>query len=263
MNIIGKVESLWRYPVKSMQGEVLPQAFLGFPGIFGDRLYAIRDAAAPKGFPYLTAREQQSLLSYKPRYRHAEEMIAPENLAEAEALAPGITPAYPSPDTTMVDVQTPDGTTFAINDPLLMTTVQHGLGPRHELTLCRSDRAMTDCRPISLLSLQTATQLGQELGTILDKRRFRANLYLDLGPFTAFAEEAFVGRQLRVGNKAIVAVLERDPRCKVITLDPDSGAADPEVMKLVARAHEGKVGVYAAVLVEGAVLPGDDVALMN
>ena len=59
MKIIGKVESLWRYPVKSMRGEELDAAFLGFAGIYGDRLFAFRSAASPKGFPYLTGREQQ------------------------------------------------------------------------------------------------------------------------------------------------------------------------------------------------------------
>jgi uncharacterized protein YcbX len=39
---------------------------------------------------------------------------------------------------------------------------------------------MTDCRPVSLFSLQTVRKLGEETGTTLDKRRFRANVYMDL-----------------------------------------------------------------------------------
>ena len=57
MKLVGKVESLWRYPVKSMRGEELQEAFVGFPGVYGDRLYAFRSSAAPKGFPFLTGRE--------------------------------------------------------------------------------------------------------------------------------------------------------------------------------------------------------------
>jgi len=49
MELIGTVESLWRYPVKSMRGEELQEAFVGFPGVFGDRLYAFRNSGAPKG----------------------------------------------------------------------------------------------------------------------------------------------------------------------------------------------------------------------
>jgi hypothetical protein len=69
MSIIGKVESLWHYPVKSMRDEEVETAFLGFAGIYGDRLFAFKSAASPKGFPYLTAREQQEMLRYRPRFR--------------------------------------------------------------------------------------------------------------------------------------------------------------------------------------------------
>src|SRR5436309_2485209 len=57
MATIGKVESLWRYPVKSMRGEGLSEAFVGFAGVYGDRLFAFRSAVRPNGFPYLTGRE--------------------------------------------------------------------------------------------------------------------------------------------------------------------------------------------------------------
>ena len=73
------------------------------------------------------------------------------------------------------------------------------MGEGHSLTLVRSDRAMTDCRPVSLFSIQTARQLGEEIGTPIDKRRFRANVYLDLGSAPGFAEDGFVGRTLRWG----------------------------------------------------------------
>ena len=66
---------------------------------------------------------------------------------------------------------------------------------------------MTDCRPVSLFSLQTVRQLAVETGTVPDKRRFRANVYLDLGSAPGFAEDRFVDRKLRLGVKAVVAVL--------------------------------------------------------
>lgn len=70
MSTVGRIESLWRYPVKSMRGEELQEAFMGFSGVYGDRLYAFHSSAAPKGFPYLTGREQEQLLLYRPAYRH-------------------------------------------------------------------------------------------------------------------------------------------------------------------------------------------------
>ena len=80
---------------------------------------------------------------------------------------------------------------------------------------------MTDCRPLSLFSVQTAKQLEEELGFPVDQR------------------------------------------CKMITLDPETGESNPEILRKVAQAHEGMAGVYAAVLVEGTVLRGDSVELLN
>jgi MOSC domain-containing protein len=261
MKHIGRVESVWRYPVKSMRGEELPEAFVGFGGVYGDRLFAFRSSAAPKGFPYLTGREQEEMLLYQPRYRYPEKMSKPPNLAEAEALAPGVTPIYPDHAQTMVDVETPKGELVAIDDPRLIDMLRERIRDAHELTLVRSDRSMTDCRPISLFSMQTVRKLSDEVGTDLDKRRFRANVYLDLESQSAFAEDEFVGRTLRIGTKTVISVIDRDPRCKMITLDPNTGQANPEIIRRVARGHEGKAGVYAAVLVEGTIRPGDEITM--
>jgi len=263
MELIGTVESLWRYPVKSMRGEELQSAFVGFPGVYGDRIYAFRDSAAPKGFPYLTARELESMLLYQPRYRNPERMAQPTNLAEAEAIAPGLTPVYPDSAGIALDIETPSGDRLAIGDPRLIERLCAGIRKAHELTLLRSDRAMTDCRPVSLFSIQTVQQLAEEVGTSLDKRRFRANIYLDLKSGKGFDEDKLVGRRLRIGAKTTIAVTDRDTRCKMITLDPDTGRQNADVMKELARAHETKAGVYGVVLVEGTIQPGDEISLMD
>src|SRR5688572_13085263 len=97
----------------------------------------------------------------------------------------------------------------------------------------------------------------------LDKRRFRANLYMDLGSAAGFAEDRFVGRTLRLGAKAVVAILERDPRCKMITIDPETARPSPDLLRKVTREHDGMAGLYGAVLVEGTVRPGDAVELLS
>src|ERR1700741_2495564 len=97
MNVVGRVESLWRYPVKSMRGEELRESFAGFAGLYGDRVYAFRSSAAPKGFPYLTGREQGLMLRCRAAFRHPDRMQRPPNLADAEKLAPGVTPLYADP----------------------------------------------------------------------------------------------------------------------------------------------------------------------
>ena len=261
MSVIGKVDSLWRYPVKSMRGEELDEAFAGFSGIYGDRLFAFRSSASPKGFPYFTAREQTKLLQYRPHFRHPDKAARPINLTEAESM--GANPVAADPSELMIDVETPDGRTLAVDDPALMTMVRAEIDEKHQLTLMRSERALTDCRPVSIFSLQSAQQLAEETGIPLDKRRFRANVYVDLVSDEGFAENELVGRSLRIGPKAIVTILERDPRCVMITLDPDTGEKTPAILKKVAQAHEGMAGVYGAVMVEGIVHKGDSVELLD
>jgi uncharacterized protein len=261
MSIIGRVDSLWRYPVKSMRGEELEEAFAGFSGIYGDRLFAFRSSASPKGFPYFTAREQRKLLQYRPRFRYPDKAARPINLTEAESM--GANPVSADASELMLDVETPAGKTLAIDDLALIEMLRTGIDPKHELTLMRSERAMTDCRPFSMFSLQSARQLAEETGTPVDKRRFRANVYVDLTSAHGFAENAFVGKSLRIGPKVVVTILERDPRCVMITLDPDTGEKTPAILKKVAQAHEGMAGVYGAVMVEGTLHKGDQVEVLD
>jgi uncharacterized protein YcbX len=263
MSTIGTVDSLWRYPIKSMSGEELREAFVGFSGVYGDRLFAFRSSASPKAFPYLTAREQSKLLHYRPRFRFPDKAAQPINLAEAEGIAPGLTPVFADAPDLMVDVEAPTGETFSIDDPALSRRLCEGVSGAPELTLVRSERAMTDCRPVSLMSVQSVRQLGEELGTFVDQRRFRANIYLNLGPAAGFAENGLVGRSLRIGSKLVISILERDPRCVMITLDPDTGESIPELLRQVAKAHNATAGVYAAVLVEGILRKGDAVELLE
>ena len=263
MRSVGAVESLWRYPVKSMSGEQLARAFAGFSGVYGDRCYAFKNSEARRGFPYLSASAQRRMLCYRPRFRRPERAALPPNLFEAMSIPPGVTPANGDPQDMLLDVVTPTGAVVAVDDPALVTMLGEGLDERNRLTLVRSDRALTDCRPVSLISLQTVRQLEEELGAPLDKRRFRANIYLDGAPGGGFAEDEFVGRRLRIGPSAVLAVLERDPRCKMVSLDPDTGEHDPKVFRLIARAHDAYAGVYCAVLVEGIISEGDTVELLD
>jgi hypothetical protein len=261
MSGIGKVESLWRYPVKSMRGEELEEAFAGFSGIYGDRLFAFKSSASPKGFPYFTAREQRRLLQYRPRFRYPDKAARPINLTEAESM--GANPVSADSSELMIDVQTPDGRTVAIDDPALIDMLRTDIDQKHQLNLMRSERAMTDCRPFSMFSLQSARQLSEETGKPIDKRRFRANVYVDLASGGGFAENDFVGRSLRIGPKVVVRILERDARCVMITLDPDTTERTPEILKKVAQAHEGMAGVYGAVMVEGMLHKGDSIEVLD
>src|SRR5258706_14184904 len=216
MAIIGKVESLWRYPVKSMRGEELSEAFVGFAGLYGDRLFAFRSTGRPSGFPYLTGREQRKMVLYRPGFRHPAKAAKPPNLAEAENIEPGLSPVFADPADLAVEVETPSGEVLPVDDPMLIRKLDEELGAGHALTLMRSERAMTDCRPVSLFSVQTGRRLGEDLGIDLDKRRFRANVFMGLASTGGFARDGFVGRMLSIGSKTVVSILARRPPCALI-----------------------------------------------
>jgi uncharacterized protein YcbX len=86
---------------------------------------------------------------------------------------------------------------------------------------------------------------------------------VDLVSTQGFAENEFVGRSLRIGAKVVVTILERDARCVMITLDPDTGEKTPLILKKVAQAHEGMAGVYGAVIIEGMLHNGDSVEVLD
>jgi uncharacterized protein YcbX len=257
------VESVWRYPVKSMRGEELSEIFAGYAGVYGDRLFAFTSSAGPKGFPFFTGREQRQMIRYRARYRHPEKAAQPANWSEAQGLSPNINPISASATDLMIDVETPDGKTFAIDDPELIDHLRANIDDKHQLTLLRSEKALTDCRPLSIFAVQSAQRLGEETGVNVDKRRFRANVYLDLASSEGFAENRFVGKSLRIGSNVVISIVGRDSRCMMIILDPDTAEKTPAILKQVAQAYDGMAGVYAAALTEGIIRKGDMVELLD
>src|ERR1700686_1062254 len=97
MGIIGKVDSLWRYPVKSMRGEEMEEIFAGYAGVYGDRLFAFESSASPKGFPFFTGRDQRQMIRYRARFRSPEKAGRPTNQVEAETLSPSLNPVSAGP----------------------------------------------------------------------------------------------------------------------------------------------------------------------
>ncbi|MEO0826181.1 MAG: MOSC N-terminal beta barrel domain-containing protein [Cyanobacteria bacterium J06635_15] len=263
MSVVGNIESIWRYPVKSMCGEELEEAFVSFAGVMGDRVYGFLKSNGNPGFPWHTARDQESLLLYKPRFKNASLTIKPENLAAAQDMGPGINPVYPETAQFAVEVETPDGEVYSVDDEAFLAHLKT-LTNNETLKLHFTQRSQFDCRPLTLFSLQLGELLSEELGITLDKRRFRSNLYVNWsGDKPKLYEKELIGKRLKIGDMLEVSLLERDPRCKMITLDPDTSEANPEVIKHVSKAHEGYAGVYGAVLVEGVVKTGDAIELLD
>ena len=259
MTKIGTVESIWRYPVKSMRGERVDDVFAAFAGLMGDRIYGISSSHAAPEFPWHTAREQEELVLYKARFKRRDGTLKPAALdAALKAL---LNPPYPAGDAFAVEVETPSGEILNIDDPVLLEGLQDK--SKGTLTLHYTQKNLVDCRPLSLFSLQTVDQLAKETGMAVDKRRFRANFYMDWDGAGGFYENRLVDRRLAIGDSLEVMILGLDPRCKVITIDPDTAERSHRLLRHVARNHGGHAGVYAGVLKEGSVQSGDEVRLLD
>lgn len=234
MALIGRISAIVRYPVKSMAGESLGRARLTSDGLEQDRLFAFESSGAPAGMLRVTGQERRDLLRYK-----------------ARVLAHG-----------RVEVLTPAGERLPVESAELLRLLQGPAATGSVLSLTRANTPQTDVRPLSLLSIQTVDRLAEELGQALDMRRFRANLLLDLTG-GAFLEDALVGETVKLGA-AVLAVRERDPRCRFVTYDPEAPDTEPlfGLMKLLDRQHEGRAGVYASVVVPGLVAVGDAIQVL-
>ncbi len=237
----GTLTHLRRYPVKGMSGEDLDEAFVTFAGLVGDRVYAFLDPAGPADFPWMTPRQWAQMLLLKPRF-----VSAP--LTEQQ---------LPGSADHRVEVSTPEGKTFDVAAPELRVHLEQKFG--RTIVMRFSERSMHDTRPISLLSPQSIEALSKEVGLPLDLRRFRANFIVDWANGGPWHEESLIGRQIRVGEEAAFMLAKKNMRCKVITLDPDTAEAAPEIFEVVAKNHASCVGVYGVVLREGIVRRGDPV----
>jgi hypothetical protein len=105
------------------------------------------------------------------------------------------------------------------------------------------------------------TNREQETGLDRDKRRFRGNFYVGWNSAGGFYENELVNRRMMIGDRLEVMVRELEPRCKLITIDPETEESNPRISKHITRKHGGFAGVYAAVLTEGTVKPGDAIVL--
>ena len=258
---IGAIESVWRYPVKGMRGEEVPYCYAGYSGLIGDRVYGVIAADGDPAFPWHTGRDHEEFVLYEARYESGEKLLVPENLDAFEGLAPGIKPVDPAAEAFRVEVRSPDGESHAIDSDAFLAALEKTTG--RSLRVHMTQKGQHDCRPLSIFSLSAAARLGEETGMTVDKRRFRANLYVEwVDQEDPFYEFSLVGKRLRIGDRLEVAVIERDPRCKMITLDPDTAEESPRLLQHVSRKHGGDAGVFAAVLREGRVKQGDPIFLL-
>jgi len=233
-----RVAEIWRYPVKSLQGERVDDVRIDPGGVHGDRTYAIFDAATGFG---LTARRE------------------PQLLYAAAAVDPG----------GALTITLPDGSAAATNEALSDWLGRHvqlrpaaDTGPRRYEDVADFEHEHGRWEPFdgspgayhdsagASVSLLSRDSIGA-----WDARRFRANLLLDEGDDTALA-----GMRVAVGG-AHLDVGDPIERC-VMTTRPQPGGLerDLDVLRTVHRERGGCLAVGALVHRPGRVRVGDEVS---
>lgn len=231
------VTGLFRYPVKSMQGEALTGTDVWAAGLAGDRQWALLDVATGLA---LTARRQ------------------PELLFAAAAL-----------EGDDVVITLPDGTTTN-DDATLSAWLGHGValtraGPTlhgtYEIALDFENEGKAEWfqwdGPTGSFHDSTRTQvsiIGADTLGAWDVRRFRPNVVVDGG-----RESEWIGAAISLGSTTLDVVKPID-RC-VITTRPQPGGIDRDldVLRTVNRDRAGNLGVGAMVTTTGRIAIGDEV----
>src|SRR5207302_3686633 len=232
---IGQVEALFRYPVKSMGGERLDEATLGWHGLEGDRRLAFRKIDDRGGFPWLSAGKLPDMV-----------LFAPQG----------------SRDDLPTHVRTPDGRELPVFGEELAAEV----GRRHgaPVQMMQFRNGIFDEGSISVIASDTVREIGRLAGRGEDVRRFRPNILVRVLRPAAFQEDEWVGGALSFGegeDAPAIAVTLRDLRCSMLNIDPDSAALAPEMMKAVVRAHQNTAGIYGAVTRIGRLAVGQTIFL--
>lgn len=225
----GTVESLWRYPVKSLIGERLENLEIDTRGVSGDRIYAISNSDGKLG-------------SGKNTRRFSE-------ITELFSMS-----AYSS--TNGVSIKFPDGLVLTDKDSNIHCQLSQTLG--QSVTLTKEDQiSHFDDGAIHILttsSLSTLKELLPEAG--IDVRRFRPNILID----SQHSDEKLVGKTIQIGN-TVLQITHRTERCRMITLGQPGLKSSPGILRTISREFGLHFGVYAKVLSTGQVSVGDMVKI--
>lgn len=235
---IGQIESIFRYPVKSMRGEPLDSATLGWHGLEGDRRLAFRRLDERGEFPWLTASKLPDLVLFTPQ----------RGVGNGEG-----------PPTS---VRTPEGEAMPLFGEALAAEV--GRRCRAPVQMMQLKHGIFDEASISVITSDTVREVCRLAATSADIRRFRPNIVVRSTRAVPFEEDEWVGGVLTFGeadDTPAVAVTMRDIRCAMVNIDPDGRGLAPEVMKAVVRSHENTAGIYGTVTRIGRLVVGQTIFL--
>ncbi|TNH21513.1 MOSC domain-containing protein [Micromonospora orduensis] len=274
--ISGRLVQLRRYPVKSLLGERIPAAEVGVAGVVGDRALALLDRASGRVASAKQPHRWRDLLTLRATGGTPDpiRITLPDGryLSAADPTVDQALSAAVGHPVTVVDTL-PDGATLLRSHPDAVLAA--GLTDEVPADESRLGAVVPgtffDFAPIHLVTTATLDRITGSLppgaGTV---ERYRPNLVLDTET-EAFAENGWVGRELRVGPDLVLAVLAPTPRCAVPTLAHGPLPREAEALRVPARLNRVEplpgmgpqpcVGAYARVVRAGRVADGDRVTV--
>lgn len=277
-----KISSIYRYPVKSMGGDTLPETSLTTNGIPGDRCWTLKDEErggikGGKRFPQLmsmhaTLQQEPSeqnpspkvtiRLPSKQHVRSSDHDIN-QRLSDAVGAPVSLWPLLPAdqlehykrpPNPQNFDQTAYFREVFARteDEPLPDLSVF----PKELFIYESSPGTYFDAFPLllmttaSLAAIQAVTDSSN-----FDVRRFRPNIVFETAE-QGFVENSWVGKRMKIGS-AVLSVEAICPRCVMTTHGFADLAKDPKVMRHLVQQNNGNLGVYASIAQPGMISAGD------
>ncbi len=283
---VGSVVSIWRYPVKSMQGEEVDGAAIGERGVLGDRAYALLDRATGHIVSAKHPRKWSRLWACWARFAAPPRLGAP--LPPVWITLPDgavISSAQPDVDRVLSDVlgrdvslvtQAPAAPTREADRTPLDSTADGETILEEVMARAAPAGTFFDYAPVHVLTTGTLARLSDLYPEgRFEVHRFRPNVVVAPADGERdFVENAWLGRPLAIGAQARLYLLDPCPRCVVTTLANDDLPRDPGILRTVTRHNavasvtaapgfvfEAVAGVYAGVLQAGTIRRGDVVSL--
>jgi uncharacterized protein YcbX len=250
-----RVAQLWRYPVKSLLGERLPELRLVDDGVDGDRMWGIQDCSDGR---ILTARRE-------PRLLFASSRLAEHGDLPVITLPDGQELTGPGPAT--------DAALSAwLAKPVTLVAAGESDASRAEYFADATNDAsqaiewtmpkgrFVDAFPV--LVMTTAGLRGSaaaySTGT-WDVRRFRPNILIQFDG-EGWHEDAWAERLMNVGSAQLVP-RRRCMRCTMVNRAQPGLEKDVNIYKTLHRTHGGEAGMWSQVIQAGAILEGASVQI--
>jgi uncharacterized protein len=264
---IGKVVSIWRYPVKSMIGEELNSSYVTERGLIGDRVYALIDQQTGKVASAKNPGKWGKLFDF-----HAAFIDSPqtaENIPPVRITLPDGSQIFSNHgeiDRTLSRVLSRE--VSVMNSSLEKPSYEEywpdieGLAQRETVT----DEAMPpqtffDIAVIHLLTTSTIDRLRELYPEgRFEVRRFRPNIVVESASEEKdFIENSWVDMKLRIGEEIVMKVIGPCTRCVMTTLPQGDLPKDLGILRAVAKYNQVHAGVYASVHRGGTIHRGDNI----